>query len=369
MVGHHQENEMNLSLYTRKLKMRFSSRGFQGSSRLAMFKFTQLVEHSTPIKLINLMLTKVSKLLKLERLISMPQRYVIDPINYCNLRCPVCPTGLGILGRERSRMSLPDFEKLIDQIVNYAYMVELYNWGEPFLHPQIFDIIRYASARRIGVRLSSNFNHFNAEMAEKTVASGLDAINISVDGADQETYEKYRRGGKLEKVLKNIRLLVEAKRKAGSSKPFITLRTVVNRYNEAQIDELRELAQTLGVDMFFAAQIYIDTTNPEQAREWLPVKPQNSFYDIKNGKLENVWACAELWESITINPDGGISPCCWLHQKKNDYENAFARPLKEIWNGDAYISSRRVFAFGGPKAGPVQTICTVCKGRPQYLKD
>ena len=59
----------------------------------------------------------------------------------------------------------------------------------------------------------------------------------------------------------------------------------------------------------------------------------------------------------------------WLHEKGHDYENVYDRPLKEIWNGEAYVSSRRVFAFGGPKDGPVETICTVCKGRPLYLKD
>lgn len=360
---------MNIRTKLRLLKMRFAGRGLHGAAHMIRFMISQFFEHSTPFKAFNFLLAKASRWLRLEHLWNMPHRYVIEPINSCNLHCAICPTGLGILGRPRSRMSLASYQKLIDQIVPYAYLVELYNWGEPFLHPQIFEIIQYASSRRMGVRLSSNLNHYSVEMAEKTVASGLDAINISVDGATQEVYEKYRRGGNLSKVLTHIQWLVAAKRKVNSSKPFITLRVVVNKYNEPQLEDLRQLGRELGVDMFFAARLYIDTSNPEQAQEWLPVNPQNSFYDYSTPKLENVWACAELWESMVINPDGGIAPCCWTHQKKNDYENALDRPLKEIWNGDAYISSRRVFAAGGEKPGPVSTICTSCKGKPQYLKD
>jgi MoaA/NifB/PqqE/SkfB family radical SAM enzyme len=206
-------------------------------------------------------------------------------------------------------------------------------------------------------------------MATKTVASGLDWLLVSVDGATQETYEKYRRGGKLERVFENIRLLVDARREAGSKTPFIVVRMLINRYNESEIKQLRELSISLGVDAFTTSVLFIDTTDPQQRQEWLPTKEEFSYYDYSAEKLETVWHCADLWESMTINWDGGLAPCCMLHKKANDYENAFTRPLKEIWKGDAYVSSRRVFAFGGPRDGPRKTICTVCKGKPLYLKD
>jgi MoaA/NifB/PqqE/SkfB family radical SAM enzyme len=206
-------------------------------------------------------------------------------------------------------------------------------------------------------------------MAARTVESGLDWILVSVDGATQETYEKYRVGGKLERVFENIRWLAEAKKEAGSKSPFIMLRLLVNRYNEGEIQKLREMSDDLGADAFTIGGLYIDTNDPKQVEEWLPAQEALSFYDYSAEKKETVWHCADLWEGMTINWDGGLAPCCFLHQKANDYENAFDRPLKEIWNGDAYFSSRRVFAIGGSKDGPRKTICTVCKGRPQYLKD
>lgn len=359
----------SLTLTANLFVSRSLNRGFLNTTRLFSFYVNQFISHSTPLKVANALMAKSQKWLKRDHVWGMPFRYTIDPLNVCNLSCPLCPTGLGTLGRSRGLMSIDKYHKLIDQVRPYAYVVELYNWGEPFLHPDIFEMIRYSSSRRIAVRLSSNLNRFNREMAVKTIESGLDSIIVSVDGATQDTYEKYRKRGKLDRVLNNVKILVEEKKRANSRLPFITMRMIINRYNEGEVEHLREMAQQLGVDAFTTGTLFVDTTDLIQIQEWLPSKDEDSYYDYGSEKLENVWHCADLWESMTINWDGGLAPCCWLHDQKNDYENVFDRPLKEIWNGDAYISSRRVFAFGGPKEGPVTTICTVCKGRPQYLKD
>ncbi len=360
---------MQIAHSARLTRARTASRGLLYTWRLGAFYTLLLVEHSTPLKLVNLLMAKAQKWLRRDRVWGMPYRYNIDPSNICNLRCPLCPTGLGTLGRKHGRLTLDRFQQVIDQITPFAYVVELYNWGEPFLHPAIFELIHYASSRKIAVRVSSNLNHFSPGMAEQAVASGLDAIIVSVDGATPETYEKYRRAGHLPDVLRNLRLLVEAKKKAKSHKPFITLRVLVNRHNEHELEALRLLAAELKVDAFTVGTLFVDTTNPAQIREWLPTDQKLSFYDYSAPKIENVWHCSDLWEGMTINWDGGLAPCCWLHKKEHDFQDASGAPLNQIWNGPAYISSRRVFAWRGPKAGPVKTICTTCKGRPLYLKD
>lgn len=358
---------MDRDISLRVFLARARTRGLPNTVRVLRFSLLQFLRCSTPRKLANFALAKVQKWLRRDRLISMPYRYFIDPLNVCNLRCPLCPTGRGELRRPRGKMSLEDFKRIMDQIAPYAYSVELYNWGEPFLHPQIFEMIRYASERKISVQLSSNLNYFDEEMAEQAVASDLARLLVSVDGATQETYEKYRRGGRLEVVLRNLRLLVEAKRRAGSFTPFITLRTLINRYNEHELDQLRQLAADLGVDSFSTGPIFVNTRDRRQVEEWLPEDERLSYYDYSVEHLENIWHCADLWENLTINWDGGIAPCCWLQDPVHDFDNAFTKPLREIWNGNVYVSSRRVFSLGGSRKGPVQTICTRCKGHPEYL--
>ena len=346
---------------------RMRNRGVWHALRLLRYHFHHFYRYNTPLKTFNLLLTKAQKWLKVDRVWGMPYRYNIDPTNVCNLRCPVCPTGLGILGREQGMIDFEDYQAVVDQIAKYAYVLELYNWGEPFLHPRIFDMVRYAHDRRVSVRLSSNMNRFSGDMAEKTVSSGLDRLIVSVDGSTQEAYEKYRRGGNLQRVLDNVKMLVAEKRRQKSRYPFILMRMLINRHNEHQVEDVRKIAETIGVDAFSTGAFFIDTTDEDQIEEWLPTDESQSYYRYSD-QLENVWHCSDLWESMTINWDGGVAPCCWLHHKEHDFGNAFEEPISEIWNNPFYLTSRRVFNRKPPLDGN-ETICMTCKGRPKYLKD
>lgn len=323
---------------------RTRQRGLPGTLRQTLFHLGRFRRYSTPGKIVNVALAKGGKLLRRDRLRSLPYRYTIDPTNACNLRCPLCPTGLGILKRDRGQLSLPQFQALVDQIAPVAYLVELYNWGEPFLHNHIFEMIRYAHDRRMMVRLSSNLNHFNPAMAQKTVEAGLDALTVSIDGATQETYERYRRKGDLDTVMRNLGYLLDARRAARATNPLITVRLLVNRYNESEVAAVRDRVLDLGVDLFAAGDLFVDTTDPAQRQEWLPADPANSayHYEAPADDIENVWHCSDLWESMTINWDGGVSPCCWLHDARNDFANVFEQSIREIWNGDAYRAPPRL---------------------------
>ena len=137
-----------MKLTTRLVRTRSLRRGFKSNWRLFQFYIDRSIKYTTPLKVVNVVAAKAQKWLKREKVWGMPYRYTIDPLNVCNLRCPLCPTGLGTLGRERGKMTPEQFYGLIDQVAPYAYSVEMYNWGEPFLHPQIFEMIRYASSKK-----------------------------------------------------------------------------------------------------------------------------------------------------------------------------------------------------------------------------
>jgi radical SAM protein with 4Fe4S-binding SPASM domain len=351
----------------RLLLARVQARGLQYTIRLVLFRAVEFLRTNTLRKLANLVLTKIQRWLRCDRVLGMPYQYNIDPANVCNLHCPLCPTGLGTLARRRGKMALMDFKRIVDQIAPYAYYLELYNWGEPFLHPEIFDMIQYATKHRISVRLSSNLNHFSQEMACQTVRSGLATLIVAVDGATQESYERYRRGGHLATVLENIRLLVDAKRRTCTSRPFIVLRMLASRHNEGEIEDLRYTAHELGVNAFTTGTLFINTRDEAQAQEWLPTDGRLSYYDYQADCLENMWDCADLWERCVINHDGGVAPCCWLQDPAHDFGNALEKSLQKIWNGEAYVSSRRVFSRGGSRTRTAETICARCRGRPEYL--
>ena len=92
-----------------------------------------------------------------------------------------------------SVLSYKTFKNFIDQFGDYLLLIILWDWGEPFLNPDIFKIISYAKTKNILIHSSTNGNvRFSEEKAEELVNSGLDSLIVAVDGATQETYGKYR---------------------------------------------------------------------------------------------------------------------------------------------------------------------------------
>jgi radical SAM protein with 4Fe4S-binding SPASM domain len=339
-----------------------------GKARIYAFHLREFVRCSTPRKLANLLLIKAQHGLRQERLAGLPINYFIDPINVCNLRCPLCPTGRGVLARPRGRMTLEDLERIVDEIAPYAYRIELYNWGEPLLHPHIFEMIHYVSQKRIMVGLSSNLNRLDAEMARRLIESGLSQLVVSIDGATQETYAAYRRRGQLERVLHNLELLLETRRALNSRTPFVIWRTLVGKHNSREIQSIREMAYEMGVDSFTTGALFIDTRDPEQVEQWLPQDAAYTPYDLESEAIENRWDCRDLWESMVINWDGGVAPCWWLHDPEFDFGNLSHQTVRQTWNGPSYVSARRVIGRRKRDASDLLTICHRCGGRPMYME-
>ncbi len=347
--------------------LRLAEKNWEDGLRTYWFHRTEFVRCSTPLKLANWMAVKLQLALRRDRLVGMPVKYFIDPINVCNLRCPLCPTGLGVQARPPGRMAPADLRRVIDEVAPYAYRVELYNWGEPLLHPDIFEMIEYASRQRISVSLSSNLNHLDMGMAQRLVESGLAQLVVSIDGATQASYSTYRRRGQLDRVLGNLQLLLDTRRKLKSRKPFIIWRMLIGKHNESEIETVRAMAHRMGVDAFATGVLFVDTHNREQVEQWLPSDPKHTPYDIRHGHLENTWNCHDLWDSMVINWDGGVAPCCWLHDPQFDFGNVTQHKVRELWNQPSYVSARRIVGHGKKGPDDTATICHRCRGHPHYM--
>ncbi|GAH58289.1 unnamed protein product [marine sediment metagenome] len=89
-------------------------------------------------------------------------------------------------------MDLGLYKKIIDEVKNYVYDINLFHRGEPLLHPSIIDIISYANNKNIKTRIHTNSTLLTPELSRKIILSGLDLISFSFDGYTKETYEKNR---------------------------------------------------------------------------------------------------------------------------------------------------------------------------------
>jgi len=83
---------------------------------------------------------------------------------------------------------MSDYKNIIDTLSPWLFYQMIYFQGEPFLHPQIFNIIKYAHQQKIYTCTSTNGHFITHENAQRIIESGLDKIIISVDGVNKETY-------------------------------------------------------------------------------------------------------------------------------------------------------------------------------------
>lgn len=273
----------------------------------------------------------------------VPFNVSIEPTTSCNLGCPECPSGLKNFTRPTGNLEYDFYKKTLDEIGDRLIYLYFYFQGEPYLHPKFLELVKYASQKNIYTVTSTNAHFLTERKAQETIASGLDRILISIDGTTQETYEQYRVGGSLEKVIEGTKNLVKAKREANSKTPHIIFQFLVVRPNQHQIEEVQKLANELGVDevKLKTAQVY-DFKN---GNELIPdidkfsryKKQKDGTYKIKNELLNHCW---KLWHSCVITWDGKIVPCCFDKDAQHQLGDLNSKSFREIWESDLYQSFR-----------------------------
>ncbi len=289
-----------------------------------------------------------------------PVHLSIEPTNVCNLRCPVCETGNGSMARGRGMLDKAAFEKLIDEAAPHTSVLMFYFMGEPFLNKHAYDMIRYAREAGIYVETCTNGDYVDAK---GVIYSDLNEINFQIGGIDQESHEVYRVRSNLERVTKNLTDLIEERRKSPGSALQINVGFIVMRHNEHQVPEFLRWAKEIGADL--ANVIDPCVRNVIEGHQMLPKDKRYWFYDeeafergvLKPKHLHNN-ECTWIWNSVMVNWDGSLVPCCRDAQGKHVLGNVFERSLRDTWNGDkARAFRKRVVSAQGEV-----DICQLCSG-------
>jgi len=273
----------------------------------------------------------------------LPISISIEPTTSCNLRCPECPSGLRSFTRPTGMMEPRLFQKVIDELSPTLSYLIFYFQGEPYLHPDILSMVKYASDKKIYTATSTNAHFLNDSAAKKTIESGLDRLIISIDGTDQDTYESYRVGGKLSKVIEGTQNIIRWKKELKSKTPHVIFQFLVVRPNESQIQDVYKLAEELGVDevALKTAQIY----DYKNGSDLIPLNQKYSrykaksdgTYKIKNELLNHCW---KMWHSCVITWDGKVVPCCFDKDAHFVLGDLSKQSFTEIWRHQKYRSFR-----------------------------
>ncbi len=256
------------------------------------------------------------------------KKFMIEPASLCNLRCPLCPVPTN-LNRETGYMEMDTFKSVIDSITGYAKRIDLWNFGEPFLNEKIFDMIKYATDRKIKVKVSTNSTFLEEEQVEKIFWSNLSSIIVCLDGSTKESHERYRIGSQFEKIVEGITLL--SKRKMGLKRdlPFIRLQFLVVKYNEHEIDDIIDLAKKMRVNQLALKNLSLGTWIGKDVRKklsekLLPDDEKYRKYNVKGDILEiknqdNV--CSWAYENFVVLSNGDVTTCCYDSSGKQAFAN------------------------------------------------
>ncbi|MFH2008933.1 MAG: radical SAM protein [bacterium] len=288
----------------------------------------------------------------------------IDACTKCQLRCQKCSTAKGI-NRDGivgwGCLSYADYKRLLDDNPDIR-SVELSNWGEIFLNPEIVEILRLSHERKVRLKAGNgvNLNLLTEEMAEALVKYRFQHLSISLDGASQQTYHEYRRRGKFDKVIRNIERINEYKKAFGSRFPILSWQFVIFGHNEHELPVARRLATELG--MRFRPKLnhsphYSPVIDTEYVRResGLEVASRDEFAQRTHRPYS--FPCTQLWDSPQINWDGKLLGCCV--NKYGDFGNVFQRGLTAELQGWRYRYAKQMLTGARPPREDIP--CHQCK--------
>ena len=246
-----------------------------------------------------------------------PTKLRVEAATACQLACPTCPTADGRVNSSLGRgfLRAENFGRLLDQSQGSLRSIELSNFGEPFLNPELLEIFRIAKERDVALTIfnGANLNNVRDEVLEGLVKYRVREVRCSIDGTTQGVYAAYRRLGSLATVLANIKKINEFKVSSGSSYPALTWQFVVFGHNQHQLADARLAAQILGM-RFHAKLSWDDDFSPvagvEILEQQLGHAATRDRYLAQTGQPYFGRVCHDLWRQPQINFDGRMLGCC-----------------------------------------------------------
>ena len=258
-----------------------------------------------------------------------PNHVDLETSSACDMRCPMCYTVTSEF-KKLVRPKVMDFnlfKRLVDECAaNGVYSIRVSLRGEPFLHPRIVDMIRYAKESGIPeVASLTNMLKLTPESFEELVDIGMDWITVSFDGMD-ETYERIRKPAKFDEAVEKLREFKRIKECKGSLKPVIKVQSVWTYIKDDP-------------------QAFYDLFGP--IVDEVASNPEIDF-NREEGEFEYIenFTCPTLWQRFVIGADGRVLMCINDEYTKHSLGNVNEQSIRQIWNGPALREVREIHKRG-----------------------
>lgn len=319
----------------------------------------------------------------MNNIINFPKTISLTITNKCNLKCQMCGqwSTQGYMHHKKEtlkqELDLADWKKIIDELSANHIASLLIRGGEPFLFPNIMDLLEYINQKNIFISIDTNGTLLK-KYATDIVRLGNIHLTISIDGPEK-IHDRVRGvKGCFKKIKENIDFLNEIEKNRGS-KISKGITFTISPYSLKGLGEMPDIARTLSIDtIVIAPYCYISKalgkTYERELKEqfnctafsWIGFHHENSEVDFKEfqkqyntfkTKLGNLYnypymvltedeyqkwfkdgstpvgpfQCSNIEKLIDIQPTGEANFCVDLPDLT--IGNVTESTIKDIWNG------------------------------------
>ncbi len=259
----------------------------------------------------------------------MPASIRIEASSLCQLECVLCPRTRGetapVIGN--GVLKFDDFKRIID-LNPHIRKAELGNFGEVFLNRELPDILRYAYEKNVVTTIDegANLNDASDDALESLVKYKTERVRCAIEGVTQQTYEKYRAGGILRKVIANIQKINTFKAKYQSATPALIFQFIPFSHNEHEMQQAELLAKMLKMEIVFKLNFdsnALPVQNREKIRRYIGYADRAEYLE-KERRDYMRQLCHAMWLSPQINWDGKLLGCSrniWSAYADHVFEN------------------------------------------------
>lgn len=307
------------------------------------------------------------------------EAFQVEVTSRCCLRCRMCPRSA--LADRWPEIDLPweAFEGIARAFPRVQH-VHLQGWGEPLLHPRLFDMVGLAKSAGCRVGLTTNGMGLDREARQRLLDLNLDLLSVSIAGATREIHEGIRVTSNFPLILENVRELLRSRAERKSRGPKVELSYLMTRTNLAELPRAVELAGALGVDELYAINLdYLAAPAHDHLRVFGRSPEREGLIRIVEEarerarraglafrayplELDEVATCeANPAKILFVSCEGRVAPCTYLTLPGQDeiprwfegkavmvpvvrFGNVQERELMDIWDGPAYREFRERFA-------------------------
>ena len=243
----------------------------------------------------------------------------------CNLACIMCVVGAASYQNPMAATPMMDmklYERLMIQAQEHGLPAMTFGYlSEPLLRPDIDKMVRLArGAGVMDIRLGSNGMLLTSETSRQLVDAGLTRLEISLDAFRPETYRRIRRGGRLDRVVRNLEGFLDIRARVGSDIPVLRLSFLNLPHNRGEQEDFLEQWR-LRADLFSIQEPIYYPDAPIAGQ--LKLVPRPVSPDFK---------CAQPWQRLIVRSNGDVYPCCSIDGLGLKIGSAGTSSIRELWN-------------------------------------